>query len=618
MLQVSTQWQKATREQFRRQAYLYVTLEVVPPGLRDGATATSEDTNANASTGRLLDGIAETPAAYASLERNRWTLDGTFLVRDSGTLFDDWWSKVSVSDGTPVVKFTFDQPYTFPGMYFRWDKVSGSYPTSIRVVGYNSKHVQKYSVLVNNINSDEGFFSTLAMNDIQYVDVEILQWVSTGWRARMVEVVFGLSVSFDSVNNGRILSATQTSMSDPLSRKLPSHSVKLKMRNYDQYFDAKLETGITKYLARQQVVNIQWAFVTAKGVVEYAPKQLYLVKSFEVPADSKEISIELNNRIEVLDNDFLYGTYTGSSRTLRALAEYVLTMSNVPVEFTGQMPWTMPDVFDTIATTAPIPYGAVNEILQLIALAGCVWLTTRGPDGFIQFMPYKRQIHSLSRITMGQELGDPEITIHDRLKSLSVGVYNYTPRSAVERIGTGEYLLTGKQIITLKYSVDYATEVSATVTGATLVSARYYASCAVLTVEAPAEESVVKVELNGKVIDSTVSYLETYRNETIADGRDIRIENPLVTTVQHAKLVAQYVERYYRNRKEYKIPYVGYPQVEPGDVLELSTTYGDALIEVKSNKIDFNGGWSGVIEGEEVFYLTSVFGYSNELFSGEV
>lgn len=618
MLQVSTQWHKASREQFRYQSYLYATLEIVPPGLREGAETSSVYTSENASTNTLLDGKSETPVPYASLERNRWILDGTFQVRDDTTLFDDWWSNIAVSEGTPVLKFAFDQPYTFPGVYFKWDKTSGSYPKSIRVIGYSSNHVQKYSIKVDSIDSDEGFFDTLAMDDIKYVDVEILQWVSQGWRARMLEVIFGLSVAFDSVNNGRILSAVQTDKSDPLSRKLPSHNVSLKLRNYDKYFDATLTEGVTKYLARQQVVHMQWAFVTSKGVVEYAPKQLYLVKQFEVPADSKEVKIEMGNRIEVLDSDFLHGTYTGSPRTLKALAEYVLTNSSVPKEYDGQQPWIIPDALDGVMTTAPIPYGPTNEVLQLIALAGCTWLSTRGTDGYIQFMPTKTSISPFCQVGLSQELGDPEIVVHDRLKSLSVGIYNYTTRETPENIGTGEYVLSGVQTITIKYSVDYATNVSATVVDATLVSARYYTSCAILTVEALAEDSIVTVSLDGTVIDSTVSYLETYRDDTITDGREITIENPLVTTVQHAKQLAQYVERYYRNRKEYKIPYTGYPQVEAGDVLELTTVYGHSLIEVKSNKIDFNGSWSGVLEGEEVMYLTTDFYRTNELFSGEV
>lgn len=596
MLQVSTQWHNASRDQFRYQAYLYANLEVVPPGLREGVEVFSNYTNELSDIGVLVDGKSVLPAPYASLERNRWSLDGTFRVKTSDSSFDDWWSKVSVSEGTPVIQFSFDKPYTFPGMYFKWDKVSGSCPKTIRVVGYDSNRTQKYSVTVENIDSDEGFFESLAMDDTKYVDVEILEWCSEGWRARLLEVMFGLAVFFDSYNNGRILSATQTDRADPLNSKLPAHNLSLVLRNYDKYFDATLNSGMSKYLARQQIMHIQWAFVTAKGVVEYAPKQVYLAEKFDIPANSKEVKMHMTSRIELLDGDFYYGTYTGQPRTLKALAEYVLINSNVPVEFGQQNPWVIPDEFDSITTTAPVPYGAANTILQLIALAGCTWLTSRGTDGFIQFMHSQAEESPYCGVSMQQELGDPEITIHDRLRSMSVGVYNYALRDTAEIIGTGEYTLSGVQTLTIKYTADYATNVSATVSGGILVSARYYTSYAILIVEAAEESSVVGVTLQGVVIDSTISYLETYRDTTIADGKDVLIENPLITSVEHARLVAEYVKTYYMKRKEYKIPYTGYPQAEAGDMIHLATVYGEDTVEIKSNKIDFNGGWSGVLE----------------------
>ena len=185
MLTVSAQWHNASRSQFRYQAYLYASLEVVPPGLREGAKVTSSYTNSQSTTDKIMDGLYDAPTHYATLERNRWLLDGTFQIIESTDLFDDWWSKYAVSDSQPVIKVTLDKPYTIPGMYFRWDKENNTCPKSIRVVGYNSSKVAKYNIEVDNINSSEGFFENLAMDDIQYVDIEILSWMSEGWRARL-------------------------------------------------------------------------------------------------------------------------------------------------------------------------------------------------------------------------------------------------------------------------------------------------------------------------------------------------------------------------------------------------------------------------------------------------
>ena len=596
MLNVSAQWHNASRQQFRYQAYLYASLDVVPPGLRKGAQVNSTATHEQASTNKIVDGLYDAPVHYATLERNRWLLNGTFQTIDSTDVFDDWWSKHAVSESQPVIKVTLDKPYTIPGMYFRWDKENGTCPKSIRVVAYDSSHTEQYSVEVDNITSSEGFYETLAMEDIQYVDITILSWMSDGWRARLLEMTFGLVVNFNSVNNGRIVSAKQIDKADPLNSKLPTHNLELVFRNYDKYFDATLQQGLSKYLAQQQVMRIQWAFITSKGVTEYAPQQVYLTEKIEIPVDSKEVKMALTNRLELLDGDFYFNTYTGTSRTLRAIAEYVLTNSGALTEFDGQEPWIIPSSFDSITTVAPIPFGATNAVLQLIALAGCTWLTTRSTDGFIQFLESQASASEYCSVTVDQELGDPEITIHDRLRSVSVGVYHYVPRSSAETVGTGEYTLYGVNVLRIKYNTNYATGVSATVSGATLTSARYYASYAILTITASESGATVKVTLSGKVIDSTVSYIETYRNISIADGMDVTIDNPLITSTDHAQQVAEYVKNYYLRRNEYKISYLGYPQLVAGDKIDLSTIYGSDVVEVKNNTIEFNGGWTGTME----------------------
>lgn len=596
MLDVSAQWHNASRQQFRYQAYLYASLDVVPPGIRKGSQVNSTATHEQASINKIVDGLYDAPVHYATLERNRWLLNGTFQTIDSTDVFDDWWSKHAVSESQPVIKVTLDKPYTIPGMYFRWDKENGTCPKSIRVVAYDSSHAEKYSVEVNNITSSEGFYETLAMEDIQYVDITILSWMSDGWRARLLEMTFGLVVNFNSVNNGRIVSAKQIDKADPLNSKLPTHNLELVLRNYDKYFDATLQQGLSKYLAQQQVMRIQWAFITSKGVTEYAPQQVYLTEKIEIPVDSKEVKMALTNRLELLDGDFYFNTYTGTNRTLRAIAEYVLTNSGALTEFDGQEPWIIPSSFDSITTVAPIPFGATNAVLQLIALAGCTWLTTRSTDGFIQFLESQASASDYCSVTVDQELGDPEITIHDRLRSVSVGVYHYVPRSSAETVGTGEYTLSGVNVLRVKYNTNYATNVSATVSGATLTSARYYASYAILTVTASESGATVKVTLSGKVINSTVSYIETYRNISIADGMDVTIDNPLITSTDHAQQVAEYVKNYYLRRNEYKISYLGYPQLVAGDKIDLSTIYGSDVVEVKNNTIEFNGGWTGTME----------------------
>ena len=599
MLEVSAQWHNASRQQFRYQAYLTAKLEVVPPGLREGAVAESTNTFEKSEMSTLTDGITSNYTKYATLEPNRWVLDGTYIgFDDSGaSKTSDWWSDKFVSDSyKPTIRFTLDKPYSIPCLFIVWDAVNQTYPRKITVYGYGSDNALKYSVVVADISSYEGFYNSTAMDDVQFIEIVIDEWSNSSWRARIGEVVFGLVATFDSVNNGRIMSATQTSKADPLNRKLPTHNLEIELRNYDKYFDPALQTGVSKYLAQQQILKAQWMFTTSSGNVETAPEQVYLVENFNIDTDSKKVKMNLTNRLELLDSEFQLGTYTGTSRTLKEIVEYVLNNVSILKEFDSQQPWIIPDTFSSISTTAPIPAMASNALLQLIALAGCTWLTIDGVNGFIQFAQSNSEPSSYCAVDAGQELGDPEIAISDRLRSISIGVHNYSVASSVAEIGKAEYSLVETQTITIKYSKEYATEVSATITNGSLVSASYYASYAVLTVHPNNVNSEVVVTLSGKPIEHTVSYLETYRNTLIANGMDVVIDNPLITDIAHAQQVATYVRDYYLRRNAYKVSYIGYPQAEPVDKISLTTIYGSNDVDVLSNVISFNGGWSGTME----------------------
>ena len=77
---------------------------------------------------------------------------------------------------------------------------------------------------------------------------------------------------------------------------------------------------------------------------------------------------------------------------------------------------------------------------------------------------------------------------------------------------------------------------------------------------------------------------------------DVVIDNPLITNIAHAQQVATYVRDYYLRRNSYTISYIGYPQAEPVDKISLTTIYGSNDVDVLSNVISFNGGWSGTME----------------------
>jgi hypothetical protein len=596
MLDVSATWQAASRAQFRYQSYLTVKLEVVPPGIRDNTSVASSQTFEQSTAETIIDSSAEKPTPYATLEPNRWTLDGTYRLLSDSVSLPTWWSQKAVSVIKPSITFTFAQPYTIPGMYIVWDSESNSWPTSFKVTGYNASGTAVKTVTISDVNSVEGFFEATAMDNVKKVTLQILTWNATNWKARVSEVTFGLFAEFASKNNGRISSAVVTDSVDPLARTLPVHTASIKLRNLDQYFDPTLNRGLSKYLAKQQLLKLQWHFVTSPGNIESSPEVLYLIDDFSIPADSKEVQINTTSRLANLTSEFIMGTYTGTSRTLETIAQYVLSNSGALLEEVGQTPWVVSEKLRDYTTTAPIPAMATNALLQLIAAASGTLLKTRATDGFIQFANPATEVSKYCAIDNAQALGDPELDIVDRLRSIRVGVYNYTASSTTTEVGSAEYWLAGTNTVTIKYSKEFATDVSATVTGATINSAQYYASYAVLTLTTNSSGATVAIKLQGKEIVKSVSYLATYNDTNVVNGVDVTVENPLVTTAIHAKYISEYVQAYYSKRVRSTAKYLGYPQLEAGDRISFANTYGTSVVDVTSNKIDFNGAWNGTVE----------------------
>ena len=82
-----------------------------------------------------------------------------------------------------------------------------------------------------------------------------------------------------------------------------------------------------------------------------------------------------------------------------------------------------------------------------------------------------------------------------------------------------------------------------------------------------------------------------------AVGESKTLQNPLVSTQEHATLLAEWLGNYYGNNISYEIDYRGEPKVNAGDIIHLESQKKSNLqVEVTSNEINFNGAFSGRIE----------------------
>ena len=142
-------------------------------------------------------------------------------------------------------------------------------------------------------------------------------------------------------------------------------------------------------------------------------------------------------------------------------------------------------------------------------------------------------------------LAKPTVTRTKELKSVDVKVHSFTPRGYTESIfDSGMVEVHGETVIQANYNP--AIDISAEITGGTLVSAEYYARTAFVRVSG---DGVVNVVLTGRMLDETQSTVSVKENNT---GDICPMDNPLITDAAVAQDVGEWVGRYLRNRNSYE------------------------------------------------------------------
>ena len=96
-----------------------------------------------------------------------------------------------------------------------------------------------------------------------------------------------------------------------------------------------------------------------------------------------------------------------------------------------------------------------------------------------------------------------------------------------------------------------------------------------------------------KEIEDNIYYKKNVNNA----GETKYAENPLISTKEHAKIVAEWIASYYSNNKSYEVEYRGDPAIDAADILFMdSDAVNNLQVEVEKHNIDFNGAFSGSLE----------------------
>lgn len=101
-------------------------------------------------------------------------------------------------------------------------------------------------------------------------------------------------------------------------------------------------------------------------------------------------------------------------------------------------------------------------------------------------------------------------------------------------------------------------------------------------------------EENEPIMEETEKYVEKVIGTV---GIVKTLQNPLVSTEEHAELLAKWLGNYYANNVYYSVKYRGEPRVSSADIIHAYSDVKENMqVEVMQNEITFNGAFGGSME----------------------
>ena len=287
-----------------------VTIQVIPPTTEYQHVGKSNISMYSQNVlAQMTDKSIENPQPFATLEHNRWTLDGTFRLYDgspssapnaAGTMSDS----LSGADGL------FDDPVVLTLYFSGIDEMTAccvffaygteGWPTSYAVEILRGETVV-YTESVENNTASSIMLTGLQIASPDAVRVTITAWSLPDYRARITEMCPGLLQIWTEHD---MISMTAIQQTDLSALSTPYGTCTLSFYNPDSLFDPEDPNGYFYALEQKQAVKIEIGAVLPSGDREFFSVGTYYQTDmgWKVSADGMTQSWELWDIIGMLKN----------------------------------------------------------------------------------------------------------------------------------------------------------------------------------------------------------------------------------------------------------------------------------------------------------------------------
>lgn len=389
--------------------------------------------------GQLMDRKRENTYNLATLELNRFKLDGSFSFADDNLANNQHvgWVSGILSDGSSVfspyqtLTFSFGTTHTSAGITILWDPINGEHATEFDVKAYNTSNV---ITLTKNITGNSQAISVVEGDFANYKKIEIVikKWSKPYQRARATEVAFGLSKVFSDDN---LIKVSLIEDMDLTSGTVPLSEIKVTVDNSNREFNILNPNGLYKNLQERQNIALELG-LDANGTTEYIPMGTFLLREWISEEGSMTTTFTARSFLEIMD-DYEYENLTAKSNySLYNLAIEMFQRCNI-------RDYSVDTYLQTIMTNALVKKTKCKNVLQMIAIAGgCNLFVSRGNIITLKRTPSLSTF--VDTVTLDNMYEEPKVQL-DKIVNI-VTVQYFTNLSTVYEVTANGSYASGESI----------------------------------------------------------------------------------------------------------------------------------------------------------------------------
>jgi hypothetical protein len=593
MQNVSQEWKDNQTELLTPESFVEISLTLTDPDAYEDATAEDNGHIYISNTEQTVSEVDKDIIPYVTLEQNLWMLNDSRKIIPTSNYGDCGYISNVLSGGncifvnkpTVTINFLSTNVNLIPGVTITWGIAYDEYAVDFTVTAYNGDTVIARQDIVGNTS----VMSTVPMDIVDYdrIVISISKWSLPYRRARVAELLPGITKIYTKTD---LFSFEHSQQVDPISASLPKSEISFSIDNTDNSYNPNNVDSLAKYLIERQEVKTKYGYKIGNKV-EWLDCGTFYMSEWDAPQGGMTADFKARDLLEFMTGTYYYGTYSPNGVSLYDLALSVLQDAELPLEDEGIVKWVIDDSLKNIYTVAPLPIDTHANCLQLIANAGgCVIYQDR--KGILHIKPFVR-VESDYTITHFNSYSKSEISLSKPLKQVDVSCYSYSVSADNTELYKGTMNISGTQELLISYS-GTATNVSATISGGTLVTATYYSNACVLKITASGD---VTITVTGKSLVSSNVKVITSSGVT---GETISVDNPLITSQSRAVTVGKWVESYMKNRMTLSSDWRADPRLDALDIVDNENDYNTNKVLMTEVKYSYNGAFKGSGEGRVI------------------